>query len=37
VKAFTFVSKYHKKLPVCEAKEKDIQAIKDKLLARNCI
>lgn len=37
VKAFTFVSKNHKKLPVCEAKEKDIQAIKDKLLARNCI
>jgi hypothetical protein len=37
VKSFTFVSKYHKKLPVCEAKEKDIQVIREKLLARNCI
>lgn len=37
VKSFTFVSKYHKKLPVCDAKEKDIQVIREKLLARNCI
>lgn len=37
VKSYTFVSKYHKKLPVCEAKEKDIQHVAEKLLARNCI
>lgn len=37
VKSFTFVSKYHKKLQVCEAKEKDIQKIAEKLKARNCI
>lgn len=37
VKAYTFVSKYHKKLPVCEVKEKDIQQVAEKLLARNCI
>ena len=37
VKSYTFVSKYHKKLPVCEAKEKDIQQVAEKLKARNCI
>lgn len=37
VKSFTFVSKYRKKLDVCEVTEKDLKAVEAKLLARNCI
>lgn len=37
IKSYTFVSKYHKKLPVCDATEKDIERVAEKLLARDSI
>jgi len=37
VKSFTFVSKYRKKLDVCEVTDNDLQQIEAKLLARNCL
>lgn len=37
VKSFTFVSKYRKKLDVCEINDNDLKQVEDKLLSRNCL